>query len=126
MRATPFFESVEVMATKNTYYDRVHVAPVLIRPVSTDDVAAAVAHVAVGLPMFATLEVAGPEERHLDDLTAEVLTARRDKRVVVTDVHARYFGAEMGKRTLLPRAHAHIGHTTFTEWLTQPVVHTKG
>ncbi|WP_128381541.1 SDR family oxidoreductase [Streptomyces cavernae] len=126
VRATPFFESVEAMATAKTYYDRVHVAPVLIRPVSTDDVAAAVAHVAVCLPLFGTLEVAGPEEHHLDDLTAQVLAARHDKRVVVTDVHARYFGAQLGKGALLPGADARFGHTTFTEWLAQPVVHARG
>ncbi|WP_171107955.1 MULTISPECIES: NAD(P)H-binding protein [unclassified Streptomyces] len=125
VRATPFFESVEIMAAENTSHNRVHVAPVLIRPVSTDDVAVALAHIAVGLPRFSTLEVAGPEERRLDELTAEVLAARHDKRVVVTDAHARYFGAELRERALLPGADAHVGHVTFTEWLAQPVVHTQ-
>ncbi|MPY56066.1 SDR family oxidoreductase [Streptomyces spongiae] len=126
VRATPFFESIEVMVKKNTYYDRVHVAPVLARPVSTDDVAVAVAHVAVGLPLFGILEVAGPDVRHLDDLAAEVLTARGDERLVVPDPQARYFGAELRERTLLPGADARLGHMSFTEWLAQPVVHTQG
>ncbi|MFE2966873.1 hypothetical protein ACFXKC_25020 [Streptomyces sp. NPDC059340] len=59
-----------------TYGESVHVAPVLMRPVSTDDVAAAPAHVAVGGPLFGVLEVAGPEEYHLDELTAKLLAAR--------------------------------------------------
>lgn len=122
VRATPFFESIEAMVEKNTVYDRVHVAPVLVRPVSTEDVAVAVAHVAVGLPLFGILEAAGPEVRHLDDLAGEVLTARGDKRVVVPDAQARYFGAELRERTLLPGADAHVGHMSFTEWLAQPVV----
>ncbi|MFI6274511.1 SDR family oxidoreductase [Streptomyces sp. NPDC050988] len=126
VRATPFFESVEAMATKKTHHDRVHVAPVLTRPVAADDVAAAVARVAVGLPLFDTLEVAGPEEHRIDDLAAEVLAARRDERVVVTDAHARYFGAELGKGSLLPGAEARTGHTTFAEWLARAAVHTPG
>ncbi|MFJ8107693.1 SDR family oxidoreductase [Streptomyces sp. NPDC096132] len=122
VRATPFFESIEVMVEKNTVYDRVHVAPVLVQPVSTDDVAVAVAHVAVGLPRFGVLETAGPDVRRLDDLAGEVLTARRDGRVVVPDPQARYFGAELEERTLLPGADAHVGQKSFTEWLAQPVV----
>ncbi|MCT9083219.1 SDR family oxidoreductase [Streptomyces fulvoviolaceus] len=126
VRATPFFESIEIMVEKNTFYDRVHVPPVLVRPVSTEDVAVAVAHVAVGLPLFGILEVAGPEVRHLDDLAGEVLTARGDQRVVVPDAQARYFGAELRERTLLPGENARLGHMSFTEWLAQPVVHTHG
>ncbi|MFE7837022.1 SDR family oxidoreductase [Streptomyces sp. NPDC057474] len=126
VRATPFFESIEVMVEKNTYYDRVHVAPVLVRPVSTEDVAVAVAHVAVGVPLFGIREVAGPDVRQLDELASEVLTARGDTRVVVPDAQARYFGAELRERTLLPGANAHVGRMSFTEWLAQPVVHTNG
>ncbi|MER6158188.1 NAD(P)H-binding protein [Streptomyces sp. NPDC001868] len=126
VRATPFFESIEAMVEKNTYYDRVRVAPVLVPPVSTEDVAVTVAHVAVGLPLFGLREVAGPDVRRLDELASEVLTARDDKRVVVPDAQARYFGAELRERTLLPGADAHVGHVSFTEWLARPVVPTNG
>ncbi|GEC05008.1 hypothetical protein SSP24_26630 [Streptomyces spinoverrucosus] len=117
VRATPFFESVEVMAQVNTYADGVHVAPVLMRPVSADDVASAVAHVAVGVPPFGIVEVAGPEEHRLDDLTAKLLAARGDMREVVADAHASFFGAEIGERTLLPVTDARLGHETFAQWL---------
>ncbi|WP_405552556.1 NAD(P)H-binding protein [Streptomyces canus] len=117
VRATPFFESVEYMSRAATYGDVVHVAPVLIRPVSTDDVAAAVAHVAVGIPLFGVLEVAGPEEHRLDDLTAKLLAARGYMRDVVPDAHTPFFGAVLGQRALLPGAGAHLGHETFSEWI---------
>ncbi|MDT0394869.1 MULTISPECIES: NAD(P)H-binding protein [Streptomyces] len=117
VRAAPFFESVESLALMSTYGDGVHAAPVLVRPVSTDDVAAAVAHVAVGLPLFGTLEVAGPEEFRLDELTAKLLAARGDVRDVVTDPGARLFGARIEERTLLPQSPARVGHETFTRWL---------
>ncbi|MEU0945419.1 NAD(P)H-binding protein [Streptomyces canus] len=117
VRAAPFFESVEYMSRAAAYGDVVHVAPVLIRPVSTDDVAAAVAHVAVGVPLFGVLEVAGPEEHRLDDLTAKMLAARGYLRTVVPDAHTPFFGATLGQRALLPGADARLGHETFSEWL---------
>ncbi|MFE2517040.1 hypothetical protein [Streptomyces mirabilis] len=55
VRATPFFESVDDMSRSATYGESVHVAPVLMRPVSTDD-DAALAHVAVGVPLFGVLD----------------------------------------------------------------------
>lgn len=99
------------------YGDIVHVAPVLTCPVSTDDVATTVAHVAVGVPLFGVLEVAGPEEHRLDDLTAKLLAARGYLRDVVADAHAPFFGATLGERTLLPGADARLGHGTFAQWL---------
>ncbi|MGW1498730.1 hypothetical protein ACWCQW_09180 [Streptomyces mirabilis] len=47
----------------------------LMRPVSTDDVATALAHVSVGVPLFGVLEVAGPAKYHLDELTAKLPAA---------------------------------------------------
>ncbi|MCX4766746.1 NAD(P)H-binding protein [Streptomyces sp. NBC_01275] len=117
VRTTPVFESVEYMARAATYGDAVHVAPVLIRPVSADDVAAEIAHVAVGVPLFGVLEVAGPEEHRLDDLTAKLLAARGYLWDVVSDAHTPFFGAMLGQRALQPGADAHLGHETFSEWL---------
>ncbi|MBK6018255.1 SDR family oxidoreductase [Streptomyces sp. MBT53] len=117
VRTTPFFESVEYMSRAATYGDAVHVAPVLIQPVSADDVAAEIAHVAVGLPLFGVMEVAGPEEHYLDDLTAKLLAARGYLWDVVPDAHTPFFGATLGQRALLPRADAHLGHETFAQWL---------
>lgn len=117
VRATPFFDSMEALTRATTYADGVHVAPVLVRPVSTEDVAASVAHVAVGVPLFGALEVCGPEEFRLDDLTAKLLAARGDLRDVVTDPRAPFFGAVLGERTLLPQPDAQVVHGTVAEWL---------
>lgn len=117
VRATPFFESVDALSRSTAHSDGVHVAPVLTRPVSTDDVAAELAHVAVGLPLFGVLEIVGPEEYRVDDLAAKLLAARGDLRNVVTDARAPFFGATVGERSLLPRTTAHSGHETLTQWL---------
>jgi uncharacterized protein YbjT (DUF2867 family) len=117
VRATPFFESVEAAATAGARPDGVHVPPLLVRPISTDDIAATVAHVAVELPLFGVLEAAGPEELRLDDLTAELVTALGRTGRVVADARIPFFGALVTERTLLPGPDAHLGHHTFSQWL---------
>jgi uncharacterized protein YbjT (DUF2867 family) len=117
VRTTPCFESVEYMSRWATCGGAVHVAPVLIRPVSADDVAAEIAHVAVGVPLFGAPEVAGPQEHRLDDLTSKLLAARGYLWDVVSDAHTPFFGARLGQRALLPGADARLGHETFSEWL---------
>ncbi len=117
VRATPFYETVDALSRRDENADGIHVAPVLTRPVSTDDVAASIAHVAVDVPLFGIIEIAGPEEFRLDELTAKLLAARGEPRIVVPDTHAPFFGAVPGQRTLLPGAGAHVGHETFAHWI---------
>jgi len=117
VHATQFFEFVERMAKDATDGDTVRLAPVLVQPMAADDVAAAVARVAVGAPVNGIVEVAGPEPLRLDELVRQALTARDDPREVVADPDARYFGAELDERTLLPSDGARLGDTRFEDWL---------
>ncbi|MBY8876083.1 SDR family oxidoreductase [Actinacidiphila acidipaludis] len=119
VHATQFFEFVPGMADAATEGDTVRLAPVRIRPVHSDDVAAAVCHAASGTPVNGTVEVTGPDEFRLDDLVRGALAARNDTRTVVTDPHARYFGAEVEETTLLPGPDAHVAETRFADWLAQ-------
>jgi uncharacterized protein YbjT (DUF2867 family) len=119
VRATPFFESVAAIAEDGTRPDGVFVPPLTVRPVSLDDVAAAMAHVAVGVPLFGVLEAAGPEERRLDGFVTELLTADGRTDPVVTEPGVLFFGAPLQERTLLPGPDAHLGHHTFAQWLKQ-------
>ncbi|MGH2371306.1 MAG: hypothetical protein ACRDI2_24285, partial [Chloroflexota bacterium] len=45
------------------------------------------------------------------------LHARNDPREVIADPHARYFGAELGERTLVPGTDARLAMTRFEDWL---------
>jgi hypothetical protein len=47
---------------------------------------------------------------------------RNDPRTVVVDPHARYFGAELGERSLIPAADARLGEVRLQEWLNQPAL----
>jgi uncharacterized protein YbjT (DUF2867 family) len=86
------------------------------------DVANAVGRVAVGAPLNGVVEVAGPQQFRLDELIRLGLSARHDPREVVADPHARYFGAEVGERMLVPGADARLGEIRFEDWLGQSAV----
>jgi hypothetical protein len=47
------------------------------------------------------------------------LAAKGDPRDVVTDEQARYSGAQVNERTLLPGPDAQLGEITFDRWLAQ-------
>ncbi|MFD7697255.1 SDR family oxidoreductase [Streptomyces sp. NPDC059374] len=119
VHATQFFEFMKGIAEAATDGDTVRLAPVKIRPVFSDDVAAAVGRTAVGTPVNGVVEVAGPDTFQLDELIRKGLAAKNDPRQVVADVHAPYFGAELREDTLLPGADAHIAETRFADWLAQ-------
>ena len=88
---------------------------------AADDVAKAVGRIAVGAPNNGTV-VAGPEQFRFDELIRQGLGARNDPREVVIDPHARYFGAELGERALIPAGDARLGEIRLQEWLGQPVL----
>jgi uncharacterized protein YbjT (DUF2867 family) len=121
VHATQFFEFVKRIAAAATDGETVRLAPVLVQPVAAADVARAVGQVSVGSPMNGIVEVAGPEQLHLDEFIRHGLSARHDPRTVVADPHARYFGAELGERTLVPGKNARLGRTRFGDWLNQPL-----
>ena len=121
VHATQFFEFITRIADSATDGKRVRVPPVLIQPMAADDVANVIAIVAVGAPVNGTVEVAGPEQFRFDELIRHVLRERNDPREVVADPHARYFGAELGQRSLIPAGHARLGEIRLQEWLNQPV-----
>lgn len=119
VRATQFFEFVQGIVDAATDGDTVRLAPVLIQPIAADDVATAVAEVAVGAPTNDVVEVAGPEQFRLDELGRSVLAARHDPRSVVTDPAARYFGATLGERSLVPADGARVARTRLDDWRAQ-------
>jgi uncharacterized protein YbjT (DUF2867 family) len=119
VHATQFFEFINSITDAATDGDTVRLAPVLIQPMAAEDVASAVADVALGPPVNGIVEVAGPQQFRLDELVRSTLYERHDPREVVTDPHAPYFGAELHERTLVPAADARLAETRFDHWLNQ-------
>jgi uncharacterized protein YbjT (DUF2867 family) len=125
VHATQFFEFIKRIADEATDGTTVRLPSVLIQPMAADDVAKAVARIAVGAPLNGTVEVAGPQQFRFDDLIRQGLGARNDPREVVADPHARYFGAELGERSLIPAADARLGEIRLQEWLGQPALQRR-
>jgi uncharacterized protein YbjT (DUF2867 family) len=119
VHATQFFEFVKSIADGATVDGKVRLPHVRFQPMAADDVAAAVARVAVGAPLNRTVEIGGPEVFDFDDLMRHALSVRKDPREVVTDPHARYFGTELGERSLVPDDSAQRGTIRFDDWLGQ-------
>jgi uncharacterized protein YbjT (DUF2867 family) len=126
VQATQFFESIQKLAGLSTEGNKVHVPPVLVQPIAGDDVASALSTVSVGAPLNATIEIAGPEQFRADDLARRRLMARRDAREVVVDPNARFFGARVEERSLLPGADARLADTRFETWLSRSVERAYG
>jgi uncharacterized protein YbjT (DUF2867 family) len=122
VRATQFFEFVGRIADSNSDGERVRVPPVLVQPEAADDVAAALVVAAVTAPVNGCVEVAGPERFRLDELVRRVLAASGDPRRVTADGRARYFGAQVDDRSLVPGENARIAPTRFKDWLNQTMV----
>ena len=67
-------------------------------------------------------QVLAAEGAHRDAAVEYGRLARNDPRQIVVDPHARYFGAELGERSLIPGEDARLGEIRLQEWLGQPVL----
>jgi uncharacterized protein YbjT (DUF2867 family) len=117
LRSTQFFEFINGIVKSSADGDVIRLSPALVQPIASDDVAAALADLALGQPVNGTVEVAGPEQFPLDQLARKVMEASDDRRKVIADAHARYFGAELNDRSLTPGDHPRLGAIHFVEWL---------
>ncbi len=124
VHATQFFEFLKGIADGGTVGDTVRLAPVLIQPMAAEDVATEVTKVAIGAPVNRIVEIGGPEQFRLDEIVRRYLAAREDPRSVIADPQARYYGAILGERTLVPESNASIGETKFEDWLSHQFVST--
>jgi len=116
VRSTQFFEFLGSIAQSETDGQTVRLSPALVQPIASDDVAAAMTDTTLGAPVNGTVEVAGPERVPLAELVQRFFSAK-DTRKVITDVHSRYFGAELNDQSLIPGDNARIGPTSFEAWL---------
>ena len=116
LRSTQFFEFVNAIIKAGAEGDIILMSPALVQPVASDDVSAYLADLAVAAPLNGMVEIGGPEKFPMDKLTRQVLAAQGDKRKVVADVHARYFGTTLDDRSLTAGDRARLGQMRFERW----------
>ena len=119
IRSTQFFEFVKGIAQSATEGQTVRLSPGMMQPIAADDVAAAVTDVTLAEPVNGTVTIAGPEPIRMDEFVRRFLNATGDARKVVTDAHARYFGAELNDQSLVPSSedNPRLGSTRYDDWL---------
>lgn len=117
VRATQFFEFVGTIAQTATDGQTVRLPPAMMQPIAAEDLAAALADVAVKEPLNATIELAGPEPIRMDELVRRFLSANGDERRVKTDVQALYYGIKDNDQSLTPGERPRLGPTRFDDWL---------
>ena len=119
VHATQFFEFIPRIADELTVGSEVRVPPVLFQPMAAEDVAQAVGKVSVGAPINGVIEVGGPQQLRFDEIIRRALAASDDPRQVIADPKARYFGAILSERTLVPGDDARLGETTLEMFVKQ-------
>ena len=117
VHSTQFFEFLGGIAASAGQGDTITLSPALVQPIASDDVAMAMADVALGAPVNGIVEIAGPDRFRLADLVQQYLTVKNDPRAVHADAHARYFGAELKDDTLVPHGAARLGTHRLQQWL---------
>ncbi len=119
VHATQFFEFVKSIAQPTAGDSTIRLSSVLMQPMASDDVAAAVAEVALGQPLNGMVEIAGPDQIRQDELVRQYLSATDDARKVVTDEKTGYFGIAVNDQSLVPGDNPRLGPTRFEEWLSR-------
>ena len=117
VRATQFFEFLGGIADSATSDGKVRLPTALMQPMAANDVAAALAKVAVAPPSNDIIEIGGPEPIPMDEAVRRCLAARGDSRTVIGDPQACYFGTLLKDRELAPSKNPRLGPTRLADWL---------
>jgi len=117
VHSTQFFEFMGGIADSGMQGGRIHLSPAMMQPISSEDVADALAEVALGRPANTTVEIAGPDTASVFDVVTAYMRKSNDTREVVVDNHATYFGAVLEHMSLVPGEAARLGPTRFRTWL---------
>lgn len=96
------FEFVGGIADSATNGQTLRLPSAWFQPILSDDVAIALASIAVAKPLNGTFELAGPDALPFDEVVRQYLAAHHDPRTLVADEQARYFGTTLEKRSLVP------------------------
>ncbi|MEY9535176.1 SDR family oxidoreductase [Sinorhizobium fredii] len=116
VHSTQFMEFLGGIAQSGTVGETVHLSPAYVQPIASDDVADAMADVALARPVNGTIKIAGPERSRLSDLVGRYLKAMGDARKIEPDPEARYFGARLEDGSLVSDNNPRLGRITFEEW----------
>lgn len=124
VRATQFFEFVGGIADVATEGETVRLPSALMQPIFSEDVAAALADSVLDAPVNGIVDVAGPDQIRMDEFIRQYFSVVQDKRQVVTDDNALYYGSvKVNDQSLVPNGDrpVRITSTHYQDWLSRSV-----
>src|SRR6187200_532791 len=116
VRATQFFEFLGGIADSGVEGDAVRLSTAPMQPIAADDVTAGMAVAAVAPPLNTIVDLAGPEKMSIAAFVGRFMAASEDKRKVIADPQAKYYGAVMGDLGIAPGENPRLGPTQFADW----------
>lgn len=116
LHSTQFFEFINGVVEMGADGDDFRLPSAYVKPIAADNVAEILAELAIGAPRNETVEISGPERFGLDEIARVQLTANEDRRQVISDDGARYFGVVLNDDTLLPVPGSRVGSLRFGDW----------
>jgi uncharacterized protein YbjT (DUF2867 family) len=117
LRSTQFFPFIKGIIDAGAAGGQVRLPTAFVQPIHADDVVAVLAEIAVGAPLNRTVEVAGPEKIAINRFAEAYLSALGDRRRVIADPTAPYFGAVLENETLTPGPNPRLGEIRLDEWM---------
>jgi uncharacterized protein YbjT (DUF2867 family) len=117
VRATQFFEFLGAIADSVAAAGEVRLPTAKMQPIAADDVAEALAAVAVEEAANSIVEIAGPEAMPMHEAVRRRLAGQDDTRSVVADPNARYYGTPLRDSELAPSGAPRLGATSLEGWL---------
>lgn len=122
VRATQFYEFLGGIADFATVENKAYLTPIHMQPIAAVDVATMLCEIALDAPTNEIVELGGPLRIRLSEIVGKYLKAIQDKREVITDENASYFGMRLNDQSLVPAADARLSKTTFDEWISLALV----
>ena len=117
VRATQFFEFLTAIAYDDGSGQAPRISTALFQPMAAADVARFLAGVVPQQPRNGVVEVGGPDRLPMNQAVQRALEAHGDKRRVLADAQAPYFGSVLNDQALVASADAATGATPLEAWL---------
>lgn len=120
LHSTQFFEFAGSIVSAGTVGDTIRLSSALFQPVASDEVVAALVDITIKDPVNGIVEIGGPEKIAMDQFAKIYLDMKQDKREVIADPNALYFGTVINDQSLVPDDHARIGSIQYKDWIRIP------
>lgn len=119
VQATQFFEFLGSIAASGVKDETIYLPAALFQPIAADDVASILASVATSKPVNGIVPIAGPEKGTMASIVGKYLKKTGDKRPVLSDPDAGYFGVALENESLVPLegSSPRIGRIDLDTWI---------